>query len=85
MKKILSIISSAIGAALVALSTFMPFDGDVDVLAPITVLAGFVLLLLPQVGYWRKKENGAIVTAAAIIGVSVVLAAIILATFAGIS
>ena len=85
MKKILSIISSAIGAVLVSLATIMPFDSKLDMFAPIAMTVGIAFLFLPEVCYWRKKENGAIVAAATIIGIAIILAAIIIATFARIN
>ena len=85
MKRIISIISSAIGAVLVSLATIMPFDSKLDLFAPIAMLVGLGFLFLPEVCYWRKKENGAIVAAASIVGISIVLAAIIIATFARIN
>ena len=81
MKKALLVILSVIGALLCAFATIMAFDQHLNVWAPTATILGTLLIFMPQTCIWRDKEHGATVTAAAIIGFSIVLGAIILAIF----
>ena len=85
MKKGLLVILSVIGALLCAFATIMAFDQHFDIWSPTTTIVGALLLFVPQSIIWRDKEHGATVTAAAIIGIAIVLGAIILATLGAIS
>ena len=81
MKKGLLVILSVIGALICAFATIMRLDQHFCVWAPAATILGALLLFLPQACIWRDKEHGAAVTAAAIIGIAIVIGAIVIATF----
>ena len=81
MKKILTIISTVAGAVLCAVALVMPFDRDVGIFAPATLFVGAILAYLPQMIIWSRRERGAIIVAAALVGIALVLATAVVSAY----